>query len=484
MDLPRDAFNIVLVQPPTDRGVQSLFTFHKNEGLGHKPPLGIMTLATHLIRSGFPATVCLDAQLDRLTPEATRDRLVALAPAVVGFSVWTDFWYPVWETVRLTRASLPACKIVLGGPHCMVYPREALLASEADYLIAGDGEEALLSLVSDLSQGRTVGDTPGLWRKENGEVTAPAQAIAVVEDLDAIPSPDRRLLPYQRYGSVLNPNDFETTMVTSRGCPHQCVFCKMTSQKVCARSAVRVVEEFAEIAALGISDIQVYDDTFTWSRQRVVDICQGILDRGLKVRWAIRDRVNKADAEMYALMKRAGCYRVHFGVESGSEPVLKASKKGITLDEARHALAMAKSAGFITLAYYMFGFLDETPEDAMRTIRFSTAQSSDYAVYAVLIPYPGTALYEEALARGIIPRDFWLEFTQRPTPDFEVPHLIEQHMTRAQLIALKDLALRKYYFRPSRMLKELWGLRSPKELRQKAGMAWNIISDSLHLAGK
>jgi anaerobic magnesium-protoporphyrin IX monomethyl ester cyclase len=382
------------------------------------------------------------------------------------------------------RESSP-CENSAGGPHCLIFPRETLLASEADFLIAGDGEDALLALAKALQRGEEVGrETPGLWCKKNAEVIAPISEIGCIDNLDALPFPDRTLLPYKRYSSVLNPHDFETTMITSRGCPHRCVFCKMTSQKVSARSSEKVVEEFCAIHAMGISDIQVYDDTFTWSKKRVMEICQGILDNKLDVHWAIRDRVNKADAEMYALMKKAGCYRIHFGVESGSPPVLKASGKGITLPEVESAVALAMSQGFTTMTYYMFGFLDETLEDAMKTIQFAVRLDADYAVFAVLIPYPGTELYRMALERGIIASDFWLDFAKRPVPDFEVPRLIEQNMTRQELIALKDTALRKYYFRPSRLFKELWRLRSGKELLQKAGMAWNIVSDSLHLQGK
>jgi len=472
-------FGIVLVQPPRRESVECLFTFHKNEGIGHRPPLGILTLATHLIEQGFDDTRCLDAQLDDLTPEQTVEQVAGWAPDVVGLSVWTDFWYPAWKTVKLLRQRLPACRIILGGPHCLVYPRETLEASEADYVVCGDGEDTLLELVRGLRDGRETGDLPGLWRKEKGQLLAPREAIAVVDGLDRIPIPDRTLLPYRRYNSVLNPSEYETTMISSRGCPNRCVFCKMHAQKVQACSAERFVEEFRRIADLGITDIQVYDDTFTWSRRRVIDICNGIIAGGIKVRWAIRDRVNKADPESYALLRKAGCYRIHFGVESGSPPILEASGKAITLEQAASALRLAGRMGFTTMAYYMFGFLDETYEDALATIRFAGRAGSDYATFAVLIPYPGTTLYESALARGIIPNDFWLDFARNPVPNYRIPRLIEQHMDRATLIGLKDKALRSYYFRPSRLARELARLRSWKEFKQKACMAMNIFTDSV-----
>ena len=476
---PRQNLRVILVQPSTHHGVESLFTFHKNEGLGQKMPLGIVTLATYLIEQGFENTRCLDAQLEDLSPEQTAARLAAWKPDIVGISAWTAFWYPTFKTIQLTRKQLPDCTIVVGGPHCLVYPGETLAYSDADYVVAGDGEDTLLSLLSRLQSGEPVGDLPGLWRKEGAEIIAPTTPIAVVDDLDKIPNPDRTLLPYKRYDSILNPRAYETTVMTSRGCPYRCVFCKIHAQKVHARSARRVVDEFREVAALGISDVQVYDDTFTWSKKRVIDICHGILDNGLKVRWAIRERVNKADPEVYRLLKKAGCYRIHFGVESGCERILKASGKRITLAEAEYALALAKRMGFTTLAYYMFGFLDETCADALETLRFALRTDVDYATFSVLIPYPGTTLYSTALDRQILPYDFWSEFARSPVPDFCIPHLIEQHMDRRTLLRLRDRAQRRFYFRPARVLKEIANLRSWRELRRKARMAATIVRDSL-----
>lgn len=470
---------IILVQPSRRQGVRSFFTFHKNEGLGHKPPLAILTLATYLIRNGFENTVCIDAQLEDLTPEETADKIKEMKPDVVGLTVWTDLWYPSWLTIMLIREKLPECIIVVGGPHCTIYPGETLGSSAADFLVAGDGEDVLLSLIKGLSGGGAPVDMPGLWRKEDGKVVPPGEEYSIVEDHSRIPVPDRKLLPFKKYNNVLNSREYETTMITSRGCPYKCVFCKIHSQRVYARSAEQVVEEFKDIAELGITDIQVYDDTFTWSKERVMKICEGILASGLKVRWAVRDRSNKADLEMYKMMKRAGCYRIHFGVESGSPRILKESGKGLSLEQVEDAVRIARKAGFLIMAYYMFGFIDETYGDAMKTIEFSMKLDVDYAVYAVLIPYPGTKLYSTAMERGIIPNDFWLDYTKNPVPDFLVPHLVEQNMDRKTLIRLKDIALRKFYFRPSRIAREFLSLSSFEEFKRKSGMAMNIFTDSV-----
>ena len=209
----------------------------------------------------------------------------------------------------------------------------------------------------------------------------------------------------------------------------------------------------------------------------MIELCERLIDSNIKVNWAIRDRVKRADPDIYKLMKKAGCYRIHFGVETGSKPILDATGKATTLLEAENALALAKQENFATMAYYMFGFPDETLEDAQKTIDFSLKLDADYSLFNIVIPYPGTSLYDLALARDIIPFDFWLEYTKHPTPDFSIPHLIEQNLNRSDLIKLKNKALRKHYFRPKRIYKEIKTIRSLKELKRKTNMAFDIFSD-------
>lgn len=478
--LGRD-IKVVLVYPSSKQSVQTLYTFNKNQRIGNKPPQSILILATYLRKSGFPNVTCLDAQLEDLTPEQTARRLADMRPDVVGITAWTDFWHPVWRTVAQTRRLLPNSIIIIGGPHTTVYPEETLLASEADYSVAGDGEDVLLEIVRSLADGAPVPPRPGLWRRDpQGHPATPPEPFAVVKDLTAIPPPDRTLLPYKQYSSVLTSADYETTMVTSRGCPYKCVFCKMEVQKVYARSAEQVVEEFRQIAELGIKDVQVYDDTFTWGHKRALDICDGIVKSGIKVNWAIRDRVNRATPELYVKLKAAGCYRIHFGVETGSPRILKDSGKFMSLEQVYRGVEIAKSVDMTIMLYFMFGFLDETLEDTRMTIDLAKRLNPDYVSFGVLIPYPGTAIYKTGLERGIIPRDFWRDFALKPEPDFRIPHLIEDKLDRKTLIQLKNSATRNFYFRPRRLFRELGNVGGVGDLVSKARLGFAVLFDGLN----
>ena len=472
---------VQLVYPSSHEAVQTLYTFNKGQQIGNKPPQSIMILATYLRAKGFPNVGCLDAQVHNLSPLQTAERLAESKPDVVGITAWTDFWYPVYETLEHVRKLLPKATIIIGGPHASVYPRESLEATQADFLVSGDGEDVLLELVQCLSEGRPIKEMSGLWTKAaDGEIIEPLQPHAVVTDISSIPPPDRSLLPYKLYNNILSPAEYETTMVTSRGCPYKCVFCKMDVQKVYARSAELVVEEFRQIAEMGISDVQVYDDTFTWGEARAIDICDGIIEQGIKVNWAIRDRANRVTPKLYSKLKQAGCHRVHFGVETGSPKIMKNSGKFLTIDQVREAIVISRQIGMEVMCYFMFGFLEETKEDAEMTMAFATELNPDYASFGVLIPYPGTAIYNEGMKRGLIPRDYWREFARNPEPDYSIPYVIEDKLDRQMLIKMKNDATRQFYWQPRRIIREFGNVSNLGDLIKKARLGVAILVDGIN----
>ena len=164
-------------------------------------------------------------------------------------------------------------------------------------------------------------------------------------DLDHIPPPDRTLLPIAAYTSVLAKNQLITTMITSRGCPYSCVFCKIKQQKPLQRSAAQVIAEFEEIHRLGIAEVEIYDDTFTWSHKRVREICLELIRRNYGITWAVRDRVSNVRKETLDLMRRAGCTRIHYGIESGSNRVLKRTERIVGWDPIASGIPLGPHSG-------------------------------------------------------------------------------------------------------------------------------------------
>jgi len=467
---------VLLIQPPETGGVMTLLP-HFSKGMknvGYKPPLGVLHIAS-MVKERSPHTVkVIDAIARQLSFEALLAEVVAFAPDVVGISAWTDFWWPAHRAGELIKAALPNAHLCYGGPHIGIYPHETLSVPFVDSVIVGDGEAPFLYLCNMIANGVEDNSFPGLHFKAGGVKAAP-ETLFIQQDLDALPIPDRALLPIRDYGSVLSKGDFVTTMVTSRGCPHRCTFCKLNFQKTIACSAERIVEEFRRIKALGIREVEIYDDTFTWGKARLREICEGLIADGNDVIWAVRDRVNSADGEMFDLMYRAGCRRIHFGVESGVQEVIDRIKKKITLDQAREAVKLAKRAGFTVLTYFMFGNLDETADDMERTVKFALELNADYCEFSITIPYAGTEMYTEALASGAIARDYWRDYALAPWPDMDQAPIINSYADVDELRSFLNDAMRRFYFRPRYILRELRGLASLSELMRKAQMGHRLV---------
>lgn len=473
------SLNIVLVQPPSHHAVESLFPQTETPGgIGFKPPLGILYIASYLAKYSKHNITVLDAQVEAWDSMELVDSILVLKPDIVGITAWTDFWYSAHQTAALLKGRLPNVHIVIGGPHVGIYPDSTLQYSAADSVVLGDGEVPMLLLANSLANGIKPPNIPGVHFKEYG-VRQSCDTWYIEKNLDNLPHPGRRFLPIEKYSSVLAKGRYITTMITSRGCPFKCTYCKLNFQKTLQRSAENVVQEFDAIKHLGISEVEVYDDTFTWSAKRVQDICQSMIAKKLNIDWAIRDRVTGVKAENLELLSQAGCSRIHLGVESGSDKTLQTVKKKITTQQAREAVRLVKQSGFTTLTYFMIGLPGETRDDVFETINFALELDADYAEFNICIPYAGTEMYEVALQQGVIKHDYWKEFCRNPVPDFKIPALIEDNLSRSELMELRDLAIRRFYFRPKVIARELKNTRSLGEFKRKASMGLSLFRQSV-----
>ncbi len=478
MKTAKRSIRAVLIQPPSYHGVQSLLPHvddEGGEGIGYKPPLGIVYCATTLKELSSHQVLVIDAIASQLDFDEVVRRVQEFDPEIVGISAWTDFWYPAFRTGQLIKEALPKIHLTYGGPHLGIHPEVTLAVPFIDSVVVGDGEIPFLYLCNMVANGVMDNSMRGLHLKPYGVKQSP-DTFYIQGDLDELPIPDRTLLPIEAYGSVLSKDSFVTTMITSRGCPHHCTFCKLNFQKTLARSAKNVIEEFYRIKQLGFREVEIYDDTFTWSKKRLVEICEGLIEANLGIEFAVRDRVSSSsvDLDTLNLLKRAGCTRIHFGIESGEQRIIDRMKKNITTDQARNAVQIAKKAGLTVLTYFMFGNLDETKEDMQKTIDFALELDADFAQFSITIPYPGTEMYEEALRTGIISTDYWDGYFRHPTPDFTPAQLIEYLVDRDTLVMMRDQAIRRFYFRPKFILKKLIKLRSFSEFFRMAKMGMQL----------
>jgi len=466
---------VLLINPPAERTLIGNNPKFLDEERGCNPPLGLLYLAAMLEERSSHSVCVLDAQAEGLSYEGIAEHVAGEAPDLVGITTMTFTLLDVVHTVEVVRRAAPGARVVLGGPHVHLYPRESAALPGVDFAIVGEGEYALVELCDRLDEPRRWDEVPGLVYRAEGDIVA-NERPALIDDLDALPFPARDLTPFQRYSSVLARRRPVTTMFTSRGCPYRCTFCDRPhlGRKFRARSAGNVVDEMQECVSMGIHEILIYDDTFTVRRQRVLDVCAEIQRRGLDIGWDIRARVDTIDEELLRALRAAGCERIHYGVEAGSDRFMQVLRKGITVDQVRRAFRLTRRAGIQTLAYFMIGIPGETEDDVRQTMRLARELAPDVAHITILTPFPGTEVYRQAIDEGVYDTDLWHGFATRPQAGFRPPYWTRE-ISRDRLEALLTEAYRSFYIRPRYIASQLLKIRSCRELRAKVKAGLRVL---------
>jgi anaerobic magnesium-protoporphyrin IX monomethyl ester cyclase len=420
---------------------------------GCYPPLGLAYLAAALQASGTGVSI-IDAEVLGLGHEQLLSQIAPDAD-LIGFSATTLAWPSTRLAAAHVRSAFPNALLVIGGAQVNAFPEETLLASVFDLGVLGDGEATLVELVARLASGRDVSDLEGCVVRDGDQIRV-NEPIPWMEDLDTVPFPALDLLPMDRYQCVMVEEPF-VSMITSRGCPYRCDFC---SQIYCgstlrSRSAESIVDEMQHwIERYGAKEIVLFDETFGVKKQIALRVCELIQERGIKIRWNARTRINLVDRELLSAMRNAGCYALHLGIESGTDRVLALMNKKITTREVRAAVALARELGFQTHAYFMLGYPGETRAEIAETLRFSRSLRLDWASYTITIPSPRTPLCERAVEMGALRADYWREYTFGREP-VDCLFFESDECSVAYLHRTKRRAYIRFYMRPGVLARNL-----------------------------
>ncbi|MCK6462333.1 MAG: B12-binding domain-containing radical SAM protein [Candidatus Pacebacteria bacterium] len=466
---------IVLINPPSFNTITSCLPKTLDEGRGFTPPLGIMYIAAQIEKETNHQVEILDAQVDELTYEQLKTEIQKRKPDAVGITAMTFTLIDVIKTAKIVKEIDSSIKIIIGGPHVIIYPEETAGIKEVDFVIIGEAEPVIKPLLDNINDPDKLEKVKGLVFRKNDKIINTGRS-ELIKNIDDLPFPARHLTNYKKYYWALSPYRPITTMFTSRGCPYQCLFCDRPNlgKNFRPASAKRVVDEMEECQKMGIQEIFVYDDTFGVDRRRVLDICDGLIKRNIKIAWNIRTRVNTVDAEVLSALKKAGCQRIHYGVEAGTQKILNVLRKGITLEMVEKAFKLTRKAGIQTAGYFMIGSPTETEEDILKTIKFMNKLKADYMHITIVTPYPATGLYAMALKEKVIDKDYWLEFAKNPTEGF-VPKIWEKEIPREKLFYLMKKAYRSFYLRPSFVFNKIIRLKSGEEFLRKAKAAVKLL---------
>ncbi|GAB4313432.1 MAG: radical SAM protein [Candidatus Sumerlaeia bacterium] len=283
-----------------------------------------------------------------------------------------------------------------------------------------------------------------------------------IQDLDRLPFPARHLLNNALYRSPDTGRPL-TVIHGNRGCPAKCIYCPagvLSDFKVRARRPEKIVEEIAEcVQRHGIREFLFHGDTFTINKRWMIALCQGIVEAGLKIRWGCNSRVDTIDDERAQWMRRAGCWVVAFGFESGDQDMLDRMKKGARLEKAGLAVQICRRHGLRVHGFFLIGLPWETPETLEKTYRLAKELDCDYFDFNIAYPLPGTELYDIARRDGLLTSDDDLINSGYEAAAMRLPNFAPEDLTR-----WRRQALLKMYARPRYVARTIWNNRNPRVL--------------------
>jgi radical SAM superfamily enzyme YgiQ (UPF0313 family) len=375
----------------------------------HQTPYGLFALAAAASRAGHQVKVL---NLSSFTWARTREVIAALSAEVYGMSMWTANRRGVALVAGEIKRLRPSAHVVVGGPHATPLAREVLKHhADIDAVCMGESDVTFLEICDRLAKDAPMSGLAGAAVRSGGGV-AVGQERANIKNLDDLACPQ---------------STFPThILMTSRGCPWACTFCGAETSwgRGFRANSIEYVLSAIEsaLARLPVRMIQIKDDTFTTNKKRVIELCRAIRERKLNFLWSCDTRVDLLTDELLTEMRLAGCQRLSLGVESGSQRILDAIDKKITVAEIEKSTELAKSVGIKVRHYMMLGNRGETRESFHETLAFLQRTQPHEYLFSCLSIYPGTRDFHEAESRKWVDREiFFREKFQELKVPFDAP---------------------------------------------------------------
>lgn len=426
------------------------------------PPLGLACIAAVLEKNSFSVQI-LDAAVGELSAGQAAEKILERGADLVGFTAMTPN-YPQAEMIaKLLKEKNPNLLTAIGGSHATFLP-EKVLQSGFDFAVRGEGEQTFLELCKKIDKNESNFETvDGLsWKKDCKIIHNKGREF--LKSLDELPFPAYHLLDIEAYQTKTPPSNIRKgrwiSYSSSRGCPFGCFYCSVSNfwGKIWrGHSAERIAKDLENLAKqYNLKSVFFVDDNFTFRRERIMELCRLMMEKKLGLEWSCSCRVDQVDFELLKKMKSAGCWRIGFGVEAGTQKVIDWYGKKITMEKAENAIKLCRKTGISPFCFFIIGAPIETEEDVKETIRAAKKINPDIVGISFLTPFPGSGLYDYVLENSLLlTRDF-REFSE------DVP-VIKGNITPEKLKELSRQAYREFYFRPSYMLKQAGAaLKNPK----------------------
>ena len=415
------------------------------------PPLGLAQLAACLEQADIPVQI-LDANALGIGWRGLEAAIAQTNPDLIGITVYTPYVPEVRRAVRVARQAAPQAVIALGGPHVTFTAEETLQTMvQADVVARGEGDQILVALARALEAGDGLERVPGINFRRDGQIAETPAAPPL--DVTTLPMPAFHLLPMDRYRWPELGGPF-ATVLASRGCPFQCTFC---SEWPFWRGGWRpydpemVVEQFDVLVnRYGRRNIWIGDDCFNIDRDHVAAICEGILRRGIDSQWCYQGRADLLVRykDLLPLMYRAGNRVAQIGIEASSDEQRDELKKQLRTETVEEAVQLLRQHDIFCQGMMIVGVPSDTPRTFEHKLRFVKQLDVDFPIFTMYTLFPGTQVYEEAVAKG------WIELPA-DYARYDMAHALmpTQHMTRQQVWSYTGWAFASFYLDPVRLVR-------------------------------
>lgn len=457
---------VLLINPPFEYEEESVGrTKSIRKVLNIVPPLGITYIAAVLENRGIEVRI-IDCAVGISFDELFKT-ILEESPDVVGLTSTTPAFVNVRKVASFIRKKCPSTRILIGGAHLTAQPRESIQTRLFDIGVIAEGEQTVGRLFDNYENGKfaNLDEIRGIVYMDDNKVFQ-NERQPFIEDLDSIPMPARHLLPHPKFYQPTPASCRRVpyvVIITSRGCPSRCTFCdrKVFGQHLRKRSTANIFKEIEDVISnYGIKEIRFFDDTFVSDKKRVYEICDEFEKRKLKIPWTCLTKPQSADGELLKRMKRAGCWQVLYGFESGDDRMLKLLKKGNTVEINKRAVRLTKEAGLEVRGDFIVGTPGETWESLEKTVRFTIDMKLDYAHFNKFTPFPGTELYEKLTEQGYV-----FDFSKSTILDHNQVPYINPGMDKSEFSKFLNKANRRFYLRPGYILKRLLSIRTLHQLK-------------------
>lgn len=428
------------------------------------PPTDLMYMAAVAEQCGFEAKI-----KDYSQENGYIDDLKNFKPDYVVVNAATPTLEHDLESLKTAKEILPDVVTIAKGAAFIISADEIMKAHKAlDIVLYGEVEETLKEL---LEKEKGMSEISGLYFRQGENVVFTGQR-QFIENLDDIPFPARHLVDNSLYRRPDN-NKVQAVIKVSRGCPYHCFFCLATpvsGAKVRKRSAENIIAEIREcVEKYNITNFVFWSDIFNIDREWTIELCNKIIESGLKITWSANTRADTADFEMAEIMYKSGCRLVSIGVESGSQYMLDKIGKKISLSDIRKTVALFKKAKIRIYNYFVIGLPWETEETAEETIKFAIELDSDFISFYTATPLPGSRFFEYAKDNKLFDGDTSFEKA------YYFPAVNSHTLTRQRIFELHKSAIKRFYLRPLYILKMLFRIRSFAEIKSYFTAGMNLL---------